>query len=271
MKAGDGQGRPRIIVNTRRYDPLRRCAYCGDDRPPLSDEHIIPFGIGGRLVLPNASCEACREITSGYETEFQNSTIGDLRTALRFPSRKGKGARRKSRVSLTTAEGTQIVRVAAPSAPIFLVLPLFEMPVLLTDSEWTKEAKSLVTIINPGATPALLREHGPFAPTEISLNRRTFCLMLAKIAHSFSIAHGVADIPNAKLLLPDFIRSGEVPAPYLVGGRYEVEDATDYLHEIAFGKYIASGRQFMAARIRLFAPWRSPTYFVAVAEIPVTD
>ena len=39
-----------------RFTPVGRCIYCGGtksaDDSPLTDEHIIPAGMGGRLVLP---------------------------------------------------------------------------------------------------------------------------------------------------------------------------------------------------------------------------
>lgn len=40
------------------YQPVNVCIYCGGTGA-LSDEHIIPFGLGGRWVLPKASCAEC--------------------------------------------------------------------------------------------------------------------------------------------------------------------------------------------------------------------
>lgn len=94
--------------------------------------------------------------------------------------------------------------------------------------------------------------------------------MLAKIAHSFAMANGVANIPGLSFLLPELIRNGVTRAPqHLVGGVHDLEDNTDYLHEISLERFVRPGRQFITARIRLFAGWQTPTYYVAVAEEPV--
>ena len=47
------------------YDPVRKCIYCGTDTLPegfqrFTDEHIFAFGLGGNLVLQEASCRCCQ-------------------------------------------------------------------------------------------------------------------------------------------------------------------------------------------------------------------
>ncbi len=51
---------PNEIRETTRTDPIGRCIYCGG-RKGLLDEHIIPYGLGGNLVLPEASCKDLRQ------------------------------------------------------------------------------------------------------------------------------------------------------------------------------------------------------------------
>jgi len=31
------------------YNPVGACIYCGNAEPPLSDEHIVAYGLGGTL------------------------------------------------------------------------------------------------------------------------------------------------------------------------------------------------------------------------------
>jgi hypothetical protein len=62
-----------------------RCIYC-PSTSELSDEHIIARGLGGTVILRKASCEACRKITHGFETDV-------LTTLLAWPIRKKLGVK----------------------------------------------------------------------------------------------------------------------------------------------------------------------------------
>jgi hypothetical protein len=53
----------------RRNKGIGVCVYCGS-RDKLSDEHVLPYALGGNLVLQRASCEACRIITGSLEQKL---------------------------------------------------------------------------------------------------------------------------------------------------------------------------------------------------------
>ncbi len=40
------------------YQEVGSCIYCGST-DNLSNEHIIPYGLGGNLELPKSSCSRC--------------------------------------------------------------------------------------------------------------------------------------------------------------------------------------------------------------------
>ena len=50
----------------QRRTGLGKCIYCSvtDD---LSDEHILPYALGGTIVLQQASCKRCATITGSLE------------------------------------------------------------------------------------------------------------------------------------------------------------------------------------------------------------
>ncbi|WP_217539485.1 HNH endonuclease, partial [Stenotrophomonas sp. GbtcB23] len=54
-------------VNSLRLAPVGASIYCGATDGRLTEEHIIPKGLGGTLVLPQASCDDCAAITSLFE------------------------------------------------------------------------------------------------------------------------------------------------------------------------------------------------------------
>ena len=66
------------------YAPVGRCIYCGatehsPGRAKLGDEHIVPEGLGGMMILPEASCGRCEGMTSSIEQFCQKTTLGALR------------------------------------------------------------------------------------------------------------------------------------------------------------------------------------------------
>lgn len=61
------------------YMKVGRCVYCGSIRPPLTEEHIIPRGLGGTTRLLEAACEECRLISHKFETKVQREGLWALR------------------------------------------------------------------------------------------------------------------------------------------------------------------------------------------------
>ena len=93
------------------YEPKGACVYCGTIDGPFSDEHIVPYFIGGSHVLREASCADCARITSEFERRVARDLWGDARVAFDAPSRR-KRERGKSLV-MPGPDG----RVTGPAIP----------------------------------------------------------------------------------------------------------------------------------------------------------
>src|ERR687886_115256 len=82
------------MVAPKRYDPVGRCIYCPatvikwDGK--LTEEHIIPKQLGGRLRLPEASCSKCQNVTSGIETDCERQYFYGVRRHLGLVLKKGE-------------------------------------------------------------------------------------------------------------------------------------------------------------------------------------
>jgi hypothetical protein len=92
-----------------------------------------------------------------------------------------------------------------------------------------------------------------------------FCLMLAKIAHSFAVAE--LGLNGFEAFLLDMIRRADMSnrAQY-IGASPEREGYHISLHELWFDSRIAHRRDIISVRIRLLAPFGSPVYYVAVGR-----
>lgn len=67
----------RKVIETREAIEIGKCIYCGTTERKLTDEHITPFGLSGRMELLNASCRPCADITR----DIENVVLGSMRAA----------------------------------------------------------------------------------------------------------------------------------------------------------------------------------------------
>lgn len=104
-----------------------QCIYCGS-REELTDEHIIPFGLGGRWVLGKASCPSCSRTTAGFEQEVLRGMLGGLRAALKIRTRRRAQRPTKSTLGLERAGSVEFVEVPIEQAVQLLVLPVYPPP-----------------------------------------------------------------------------------------------------------------------------------------------
>src|SRR4051794_10469240 len=73
---------------------IGRCIYCPEEG--TTDEHIIPLSLGGKLLLRDASCDTCREITRRFEEAVTRDMYWPLRLRLGI---MGSRKRRKERLT----------------------------------------------------------------------------------------------------------------------------------------------------------------------------
>src|SRR5712671_1076196 len=78
------------------------CIYCGKTEMPLTDEHVVPFALGGQHILEDASCLACADVTKNFEQDVAREMWGGARTSYNAPSRRKK--QRKKYILLTDPE-----------------------------------------------------------------------------------------------------------------------------------------------------------------------
>jgi hypothetical protein len=248
---------------TVRRPPQRRCIYCDatiyrpkSDRK-LGDEHVIAEGLGGNLVLQEASCEAC-------ETAIMEFEPAVLRTILYAP-RVHLGIRRKRRkrgeesIKVRGSWGGDEVEIDLPikNVPVLLFLLRLGLPGVLVGRppDFADLKGAWVSHLNPDK-PIVPPGFKSFASPVMDTYK--FAQFLAKIAHGFAIeAFGHA-------LLLDFIRAKATDTRHhLIGGApLDEETPSDHLHELSADWRNHEGTNFAIVKIRLFANLGAPTYLV---------
>src|SRR5262245_13319334 len=107
------------MVATVNYPAVGRCIYCGST-DSLSDEHIVPFSLGGKLVLRKASCKKCQDITGAFEGHCASRLYASIRIRENLPTRRPKNRPTKLPV---TWENKEILFL--PVSNVFATLPIF--------------------------------------------------------------------------------------------------------------------------------------------------
>jgi len=176
------------------------CIYCGSTKN-LSDEHVLPYGLGGKLVLKKASCRDCAKVTASLEQRLLRGHWWPYRQILGIKTRSG-GYPKYRPVNLVPLAGEKRpVQVLSEDYPIVVFLD-FDPPAVLSGKIRPEppfaKAMALKQIGN-GPSRALdngsLRPLFPWEKIEYPTNFESSDLLrfIAKVAHAYAIhQHGPA-------------------------------------------------------------------------------
>lgn len=247
-----------------------RCLYCGATAAPgapLTDEHIVPYGLNGSLVFPEASCSACQKITTRTERAVLRGVLGTARAHLGMRTRRPK--ERPKVFPLWTGEFQRKRLVPLVDHPHYLSLPEFEpadiLFGLLRDDKKFREHTIWHYKLNPQAHAKHLRA-GTYW-TEFSVHINAFAEMLAKIGHAWAVAeHG---FNGFKPLLPDMIAGRSRHRLRFVGAKMTrtlLGPGERGLHVLRSQWWPTPFGMRLVVEIQLFAELEAPVYHVVVGE-----
>jgi hypothetical protein len=258
--------------DTASFDPPGRCIYCAADGTlgGLHDEHIIPLALGGRTILPKASCQKCEGITHAFEGHTAHHFFDAVRWQNEMPSRRPKSKRPTSLSAIVGSAGT-ITKLPLPDHPSLGYLLDLPNPGIFRGMEPSDVFKDVtvhafVAVPNLEERIARLPDRGVTYSGNLPL--RAYIRTLAKIAHALAV--GERGIDSFSPFLPEFILTGNGPAAHFIGGTYGagVPPAEAMLHRLGTEIVSHGGRQLVVARIRLFAyAGATPVYTVVVGEV----
>ena len=260
------------------YAPVGCCIYCGatewsaQQSRKLGDEHIIPEGIGGRLVLPEASCKACEAITSAVELEWLRGAYHTARVQKGLGKKKARPPRF---LKLQVVRGGKTTWESVPleKYPAMIVTLCFDKPEILSDC--SPVAKVLSGGVAVGVLPTFGKLLKPFldqgavtfVPPRASATSTILGRMLAKIAHSYAAAE--LGINKFSPFLKGIILGTDIcHIPYFVGGTKDAPPTIDDVYKIRLTTMEScEGRSYLVCIIRLLSDVKGmPEYWVVVGE-----
>jgi hypothetical protein len=241
--------------------------YCGRADCVLNEEHIIPFSLGGTLILPRASCANCEKITHRFEGVVGREIFGKFRAKHNLPTRRQK--ERPTHFKVGTIRGTIHVPVAEHPTELFVykfrppnALAGFPAEFDTSTHHWVP-----VPIASTEELNSFKKSHDWDGKVSVRMRPIEYARMLAKIAYSYAVAN--LGYGSFKSLVVDLILGKTDNISYAVGGDWEIEPPVKdggHLLSISYLVDVDRKRAWVIVDIRLFASIGSPTYHVVVGE-----
>ena len=247
-----------IVLN-----PVGRCIYCGDITENLGVEHIFPEGLGGKLLLPKATCPCGPKRTHGFEGEAISKHFNQARKKLGIKGKNRKRPPNEALLSIWNPMSDQDIigdkfdlphYIDPIDHPSMMVVPrLFPLKMLGERILW-----------NMGPTgEAITFDWWQIGSFDLSFAMRfSFTIdplvrLLAKIAHAIAVSHYGYDSFGHTLIpiidgdlskYSDFIGEWPLETPSLFPFDYP-----GGLHECAVTENVVAGRRCIIVQIRLFS------------------
>lgn len=254
-------------ITNKRYPSIGQCVYCRLEGT-LTDEHAIPFGLGGNLVLPQASCKQCAQITSRFEARILRGGLRGIKERLGLSSRS-KGRPEKLPLFCVNGDEAKRVDVAIEHYPALVILPYLAGPEVAAFEGAPQVEQTPWLFIPPPDIDALSSLYGITSWASNSFDTVSFARMLAKIAHCLAIGERGSGsfIPFlSEIILNErgldflrFVGSYGAPCEPVAG---------DLTHKFVLMTEVADGQRYLTCHLRLFASFGAPGYRVVVGQLP---
>ena len=269
------------------YPPVGRCIYCDsrvyDERnTPPHTEHIIPEGLGGELILPQASCLKCEGATSSFEGTCLRRLYGPLRVHYGLPSKRIKDRPTTLPVEVRFSD-TDIRSVEVPVAEHPSVIALIVMnPATLIGRGRVDGDQQIIAQYLPAGNilasakladvrlRAIAKRTGALqAHTKHPIVINEHKLMLAKIGHAYATAE--LGVDRFFPFLNHIIRRKDGSGLSLYVGSSDAPFSDKVFKKISHKLSIEFTRkgkiEIVVVRIRLFDNLAHPEYLVAVGRL----
>lgn len=243
---------------------VNRCIYCGAVGVPLSDEHIIPFGLGGPHILAKASCAGCATLTSRLEGRLLRGALLPYRAVRELPTRRpddrpSRFVGEVKRGDMWVTEEFKVEKLVAGVA-----WPIYERPGVFDDVVTGPRVKAvkLQGVVMQGAVAG----DGPKRTVRITGNAKpiSFGRLIAKVGYGYAVAELGLDA-FTPLVLGDILGDGAA-----IGTWVGCPDETGFDPPILSGHacQVSIGDDgFVRSYIRLFAEHGTPEYLVVVGRV----
>jgi len=267
-----------VAESARRFSAVGACIYCGasGDSARLSDEHIVPYALNGKGILPAASCSDCAKETAKFEGRLTRGVFLPIRLQGNFRTRRPKERPSKLPMYDVVEGGFAPINpeyVPIDMYPAFHTLPEFERPGILAGEEPAGEFKNVR--LHAWWPPDLQSRLGHLKAAGMKKKSLSgflfndFVRLIAKIAHGVAVAnYGHASFHP---FLLETILNRSTSAAYYIGGTGErLPEKENETHRVTTAIHHVDEKVLLVVTIRLFAFMHppAPIYVVVAGEFP---
>lgn len=262
--ASSSADRP-LGTERRIFDPPGSCIYCGSTEG-LTDEHILPYGLGGNYIFEKASCKDCAKVTGAAEQRLLRGIMWPTRLKQNIQSRTGVP---ETLPLYMFDDGTEAQRMdlKPDDFPEYMALLGFDQPGILVGAMPTEVPITYPCVYRGQEFEDRVSKLGKRYLSIHSPSPLEICQVLAKIAHSLAMADRGAGPRTFEPLLPDLVLGRCTTPTYLVGclTLQPPEPEPNVIHRVNL--QLIPDKAFLVCRIRLFENLRAPEYHVVVGRV----
>jgi len=194
----------------QRFFEIGRCIYCDQTAEPLTDEHAVPYGLGGNtIVLNKACCEKCRIIASKCELNPIHDNWAEVRAALDFPSRRKELGKRVFPLNVELEDGSRTtLRLKGKETLGLVQFLLYDPPAFLAPTDYKSGIKVTgARLIGFGLNPSEFKKKHKIKSLSVTISStgNNFEKMVIKMAYCLVIAYWGIDCFEKIFVLPTIL------------------------------------------------------------------
>lgn len=255
---------------------IGQCIYCFTQVSPLSKEHIIPLGLtitsdnSGNLLLQEASCKLCAQITSLFELDALRCALIGPRIAFGLQTRRKKQRPIKFPLWLVHQGRRKKVMVPVNEYPLFLIPVALAVPAHLSGEPYTSGVTvSYFQPIQISGLPLnlLAKKYGgefDFANTLIDFSPVKFAKLIGKIAYGYAVLVLGLDAISNTYVLPAILGESSDIGRWVGSVVGDSIGSNEGLHALTLK---IEDNNEIHVFVRLFAQFNLREYVVVVGEI----
>lgn len=255
-----------------KFPSIGNCIYCNSSDNVLTDEHIVPYFLGGKHVLVKASCENCANITKKFEQDVARELWGDARNSYNAPSRRKK--EKPTHISLSDPAGEgQIITVPYKEYPggfVFYYMPqagsLYDFPADVDLSHMWQ----LKVIADDERLKNFEQKHPKRTTIKFRHVPESFGRFIAKIGYCQALTL-LSPEDFEPVCLP-YIMGEEKNVSYIVGQNPDEDTPiSDLGYKLSSLYHGTKFKGKIISEVRLLANNQTPTYHVVVGSVETEE
>lgn len=252
------------------FPPKGTCIYCRKSDVQLTNEHIVPYSLGGTHVLKKASCLQCADITKKFEQRVARDLWGTARHAFDLPTRRKKERKSQTHLKMPDPEkNSKFLTIPAneyPAAMVFYRMGragiLSGVPEILDISSMWK----LIVIDDDERRKNFINNYSEKLTLTFRHVPDAFGKLLAKIG--YCQVFSLLDLSDFNPICLPYIMGEKRNLSYIVGGSLdEIPPEPNNGYSIGVRAFGDIQRIMLIAVIRLFANAHTPVYHVVVGDV----